>query len=243
MDKNPAPGNDTPLEPAPSEIVPARPIDPRQQAVMMLDALGYPTPDMDGLDAALIPEDMGEDDVDERLGASILGSNRIFDGGFLHIDEVELEMPNGDVVTHEVLRHPGAVAIIAVNEAGQVLLVRQWRTTLERVTLEIPAGKLEPGEDPQDCALRELQEETGYTAGSIRYLIPVACAAGYSDEIIHIYLASNLQPGLAHPDQDEFVEPLWMDLSELVDMVLDGRIEDSKTIIGALAWDAIASRL
>jgi len=241
MDKNPAPIESTEPVAQPGELAPVRPIDPRQQAAMMLDALGFPVPDVDELDAGLIPQE--SDEGTEHLEATILGSNRVWDGGFLHVDEVELKMPNGDVVTHEVLRHPGAVAIIAVNEAGQVLLVRQWRTTLERVTLEIPAGKLEPGEDPQECALRELQEETGYSAGSIRYLIPVACAAGYSDEIIHIYLASKLQPGVAHPDQDEFVEPLWMDLNELVDMVLDGHIEDSKTIIGALAWDAIASRL
>lgn len=91
--------------------------------------------------------------------------------------------------------------------------------------------------------MRELSEETGYTAGKMSYLIPIATAAGYSDEIIHLFMATDLAPGKAHPDEDEYIASQWMDLAELIDLVLDGRIEDSKTVIAALACDAIARRL
>lgn len=177
--------------------------------------------------------------LDER----ILDSQRAYEGSFLSIDRVRIELPNGHETVHEVVRHPGAVGIVALNDDGEILLVRQYRTALERVTLEIPAGKMNPGEDPLACAQRELSEETGYTAGAMRYLVPVAVAAGYSDELIHLYMATQLTGGQAHPDADEFVVSEWVPLQQLVDSVLDQRIEDSKTIIAALVCDAIAHRL
>ena len=180
---------------------------------------------------------------DELLEETILDSETAFEGNFLQVDRVAIELPNGHLTTHEVVRHPGAVAIIALDEYGRVLLVRQYRTSLERVTVEVPAGKLEKGEDPLVCAQRELAEETGYVADQFRYLAPLAVAAGYSDEIIHLYLATGLHAGAAHPDEDEFVAAEWVDLSVLVDSVLDGRIEDSKTVIAALICDAIRSRM
>lgn len=178
-----------------------------------------------------------------ELEEHILDSQRAYDGSFLQVDRVAIELPNGHETVHEVIRHPGAVAIVALNERGELLLVRQYRTALERVTLEVPAGKLEPGEEPDACAQRELAEETGYEAGQLRYLGAVAVAAGYSDELIHLYMATDLVGGAAHPDEDEFVVGEWVPLDVLVDSVLDGRIEDSKTIIAALLVDAIRHRM
>jgi ADP-ribose pyrophosphatase len=137
--------------------------------------------------------------VTDPLSERILGSTRVYDGGFLKVDEVRVELPNGKVTYRDVVRHPGAVAVIAVDAENRVLLVRQYRTALERVVLEIPAGKLEAGEDCEVCARRELAEETGYVARQMRYLAPVAVAVGYSDEIIHLFLATDLEPGQAGP--------------------------------------------
>ncbi len=182
-------------------------------------------------------------DGDELLEEQILDSQAVFKGGFLNVDAVHLRLPNGNAAVHEVIRHPGAVAVIALDDAGRVLLVRQYRTALERVTVEIPAGKLERGEDPLLAAQRELEEETGYSAQRFDYLMPVAVAAGYSDEVIHLYMATGLSAGVAHPDEDEFVVAEWVALDTLVDSVLDGRIEDSKTVIAALICDAMRNRL
>ena len=178
-----------------------------------------------------------------ELEEKILDSERAYDGSFLKVDRVDIELPNGVRKTHEVIRHNGAVGIVAIDDEGNILLVHQYRTALERVTLEIPAGKLELGEDPLACARRELSEETGYTADNIEYLAPVVTAAGYSDEVVHLFMATGLHAGAAHPDDDEFVVSEWVPLDVLIDSVLDKRIEDSKTMIAALICDAIRHRL
>lgn len=178
-----------------------------------------------------------------ELEGEILSSSLAFQGGFLKIDAVDIELPNGHRTTHEVIRHPGAVCIIALNDEGQILVVRQFRTALERMTVEVPAGKLDPGEDPLEAVQRELSEETGYEAGTVRYLASIAVASGYSDEIIHLYTATDLTAGAAHPDEDEFVAAEWVEMESLIDSVLDGRIEDSKTMIAALICDALRHRM
>lgn len=187
--------------------------------------------------------DLIEHAGDPALEETILDSKRVFEGGFLKIDAVDVKLPNGNVKTHEVVRHPGAVCIIALDDTERVLLVRQYRTALERVTIEIPAGKLDAGEDPLEAVRRELSEETGYTAQNIRHIASIALAAGYSDEVIHLYMATDLSAGQAHPDEDEFIAVEWVGLECLIDSVLDGRIEDSKTVIAALICDALRHRL
>lgn len=187
---------------------------------------------------------LGDDDPrDAGLHEKILSEETAYRGKILDVRSLDVELPNGRRSKRDVVRHPGASAVVALTETGKIVLVRQYRTALDRVTVEIPAGKLDPGEDPLDCARRELCEETGFTPGRIRYLTSIASSCGFSDEIIHIYLATQLEFEGASPDDDEFVNVDLVPLTELVDAVLDGKIEDAKTVVGALACDAIAHRL
>lgn len=182
--------------------------------------------------------------IDDRaLEETIVKSTQAWKGRIFSIDKVDVTLPDGTPSSRDVLRHPGSVGIVALTDDSQIVLVHQYRTALERVTLEIPAGKLDPGEDALECAARELKEETGITAGKLRYLTAIAVAIGYSDEILHLYMATDLSFGEAHPDDGEFLRIELMPLVDLVDLVLDGKIEDSKTMIGALICDAVAHRL
>lgn len=201
-------------------------------------------------DAAQVAEEaepqlvLGDDDPrDAELRETILGENSAWKGRLLDVRVLDVELPNGRHTTREVIRHPGAAAVVALTETGKIVLVRQYRTAIDRVTVEIPAGKLDPGEDPIDCARRELLEETGFKANRINYLTTMASTPGFSDEFIHIYMATGLSFAGANPDEDEFVNVDLVPLSELIDAVLDGKIEDAKTVIGALACDAISHRL
>lgn len=187
---------------------------------------------------------LGDDDVrDADLHEQILNSETAWSGKIFDVECLEVKLPNGRVSRRDVVRHHGAVAIVALTESGKIALVRQYRTALDRVTVEIPAGKLEPGEDPLDCAKRELKEETGFVAGRIAYLTTIASSCGFSDELIHLYLATQLSFEGATPDEDEFLNVDLVDVQELVDAVLDGKIEDAKTVVGALACDVMAHRL
>ena len=187
---------------------------------------------------------LGDDDVrDADLHEQILDSETAWSGKIFDVECLEVKLPNGRVSRRDVVRHHGAVAIVALTESGKIALVRQYRTALDRVTVEIPAGKLEPGEDPLDCAKRELKEEAGFVAGRIAYLTTIASSCGFSDELIHLYLATQLSFEGATPDEDEFLNVDLVDVQELVDAVLDGKIEDAKTVVGALACDVMAHRL
>lgn len=170
----------------------------------------------------------------EFLEEKIVASQRKYDGRIFNVDEVDVVLPNGKPAKRDVVRHNGAVAIVALDEKDRILLVHQFRVPLERITLEIPAGRLEQGEDPLQAARRELSEETGYEAQDVQYLQSVAVAAGYSDEIIHLVLATKLIPGDTHPDEDEFVVSEWLDISKFLKYAYEGKIEDSKTLIAAL---------
>ncbi len=136
----------------------------------------------------------------------------------------------------EVVRHPGAAAVVALTPAGKLLLVSQYREATGGVLLEIPAGKLEPGEAPETCAYRELEEETGYRAGSLEPLCSMFVSPGYCDERIHIFAAAKLEPVTARPDEDEDVSPVEIEVNEALRMIDDGRIEDAKTVAGVLEF-------
>lgn len=187
---------------------------------------------------------LGDDDPrDAGLAEHPLTEDVAWTGRIFNVNRLQVELPDGRRALRDVVRHPGAVAIVALTEEGRICLVRQYRTTLGRVTVEIPAGKLSAGEDPLECANRELLEETGMVAEKMAFLTTIASSDGFCDELIHIYMATGLTFAKSSPDDDEFINVDLVEVSELVDAVLDGRIEDAKTVVGALLCDAIGRRL
>lgn len=151
----------------------------------------------------------------------------------LNVDTVRL--PNGHTIDLEVIRHPGASAVVPMKEDGTVVLIRQFRHAANGFIYEIPAGKLHPKEDPLDCAARELEEEIGYRAGLFELLSSIFTAPGFADEVIHIYLATGLTIGTQNLDQDEVLEVVEMPLREAISKIEDGTIRDGKTIVGLQA--------
>jgi len=158
----------------------------------------------------------------------------VFDGNLLKVHRDIVRLPDGGRGQREYIRHPGAVAVVALFDDGTVLLERQFRYPHRREFLEIPAGKLEPGEPHLDTAKRELLEETGYVAAEWKSLGTIHTAIGYSDEAIELFLAKKLTHQAAQLDAGEFLETLLVPLDEAIAMVRDGRITDSKSGIGLL---------
>ena len=166
---------------------------------------------------------------------------RVFDGIIIHVDHAQYRLPNGEIKPREIAAHPGASAIVALDGEGFVTLVRQFRAPLDRVTLELPAGKLDsPDEDRLLAARRELSEETGLEAARWDHLIDLATTPGFCSEVISIYLARDLTRGESHPDDDEFLNVTRMPLDEAFEAVMRGEIQDSKTVCGlTLAREAL----
>lgn len=148
----------------------------------------------------------------------------------LNVDTVTL--PNGLTVDLEVVRHPGAAAVVPLKDNGTVILIRQFRHAVGGFIYEIPAGKLSPGEDPRVCAARELEEEVGYCPGKLDLLSSIFTAPGFTDEVIHIYKATGLTKGRQQLDRDEVLEVIEMPLSEAIGMIETGTIRDAKSIVG-----------
>ena len=151
----------------------------------------------------------------------------------LNIDTVTL--PNGATIDLETIRHPGAAAVVPIKDDGTVVLIRQFRHAAGGFIYEIPAGKLQPGEDPLHCASRELEEEVGYRASSFELLSSIFTAPGFADEVIHVYKATGLTKGRQQLDPDEVLDIIEMPLAEAVNKIQDGTIRDAKTIIGLQA--------
>jgi len=151
------------------------------------------------------------------------------------VSERIVKLPNGRQAMRELVNHHGAAAIVPVDAGGTVTLVRQYRAAHDKVMLEIPAGKLDSAtEDPLTCAHRELKEETGLTARSMKFLTRMAPTPGYDTEFVNIYLATELTGGRANPDEDEFLTVTRMPLQEAAQRVMRGEIGDAKTAIGLL---------
>lgn len=169
-------------------------------------------------------------------------SKHIYAGTVVTLDIDTVTLPNGVTIDLEIVRHPGAAAVVPVKENGIVVLIRQFRHAAGGFIYEIPAGKLHPGEDPMQCAARELEEEIGYIAGRLDPLTSIFTAPGFTDEVIHIYRASGLIAGRQQLDRDEVLEVREIPLKEALTMVEAGTIRDAKTIVGLqLVW-AITSK-
>lgn len=165
-----------------------------------------------------------------------VASTPIYDGKIIQVQVDEVELPNGKTAKREIVHHPGAVAVMAITQENRMVMVRQFRKPLERTIVEIPAGKLEPGEEPEVCAGRELREETGYTYTSLRHQASFYTSPGFADEIVHLYRAEGVTPGEAQPDDDEFVELLHVTVEEAQELIASGDIRDAKTILAVYAW-------
>jgi ADP-ribose pyrophosphatase len=166
-----------------------------------------------------------------------ISGEEAFRGSFLRVQRDLVRLPDGSQTEREYIRHPGAVAIVALTDEGAVILERQHRYALRRDFVEIPAGKLEPGEAHLATGKRELLEETGYAAARWTYLGLIHNAIGYSDEGIELWLASGLEQRDAKLDDGEFLEVFTLPFEEALAMAADGRISDVKTIVG-LFWAA-----
>lgn len=169
-----------------------------------------------------------------HLEEKTLDTTQIFDGKVvkLFVDKAQLE--NGEVVTREVIKHPGGVCVVPLDENGNVLFVKQYRYPHHQVMLEIPAGKLEWGESHHDCGLRELREETGCTCDSCTYLGSLVPTPAYCGEIIHMYLAEGLHYGAQDLDEDEFLDIEKIPLAKAAEMVMNNEIPDAKTQLAIL---------
>ena len=164
-----------------------------------------------------------------------ISSKMLVEGSFLNFKRDVVELPDGKQTYREYVAHPGAVMIIPILPNGDIVLERQYRYPVNELIIEFPAGKIDPNEDGFACAQRELYEETGYKAENWAYMGKISLCVGYSDEIIHVWLAKDLQAGQAQPDDGEFVEVFTATVPELKQWVLEGKVTDSKTMAG-LHW-------
>lgn len=162
----------------------------------------------------------------------------VYKGHIVDVYKDILELPNGKEVEWDFVKHKGASAVIAVDDDGKIIMVHQYRNSVDRMSLEIPAGGINEGEDPKTAAIRELEEETGYRAGKVEHLVDAVTAIGFSNEIIYIYLATELTKTQQNLDEDEFVEIKKYSVEEIVQMILDGALKDAKTITGVLTYRA-----
>ncbi|MFD0694917.1 NUDIX domain-containing protein [Paenibacillus sp. GCM10027628] len=164
-----------------------------------------------------------------------LRTEPIFKGKIISLQVDHVQLPNGETATREIVKHPGAVAVIPLL-GDKLIVVEQYRKPLEKSQVEIPAGKLDAGEDPLHAALRELEEETGYRSEHVKHVSSFYTSPGFADEIIHLYMAEQLIKGEARPDEDEFLECEAITLEEAQQYIRDGRISDAKTIMAVYAW-------
>jgi ADP-ribose pyrophosphatase len=174
---------------------------------------------------------------DDHLREDRISGEDIYGGIFLHMKRDRVRLPDGQQAAREYLTHPGAVAIVAILDDGRVLLERQYRYPIAKACIEIPAGKLDIGEDHLLCAQRELEEETGYTAKRWSYIRRIHPVISYSTELIDIYLAEDLIPGPSKLDDEEFLDVFAAPLEQLLAWVEEGEITDVKTTISAYWLD------
>jgi ADP-ribose pyrophosphatase len=159
-------------------------------------------------------------------------NKNIYKGRIVNLNLETVTLPNGATVELEVIHHPGAAAVVPMKDERTVILIRQYRHAVGGYIYEIPAGKLHPGEDPRDCANREMEEEIGYKAGVLEHVTSAYTTPGFTDEVIHIYKAMQLQKGKQDLGHDEVLEIAEFPLEKTMTMIREGVIKDAKTIVG-----------
>jgi len=177
---------------------------------------------------------MAADDSDAHLREDTVASEEVFRGRLLEVRRDRVRLPDGRQATREYIVHPGAVMVVPLLDDGRLVMERQWRYPLARVMLEFPAGKLERGEPPYDCAVRELAEETGYTAREWARAGVLHNAIAYSDEAIEVWFARGLTAGDRHLDDGEFLDLALVGVDELERLCASGAVTDAKTLVGLL---------
>ncbi|MEX2462091.1 MAG: NUDIX hydrolase [Paenibacillaceae bacterium] len=174
-------------------------------------------------------------DHNHKFLEKTIKTEMIFQGKIISLQVDHVELPNGQITTREIIRHPGAVCVLALLD-DKMLVVEQYRKPLGKTQVEIPAGKLEPGEDPLEAAGRELEEETGYHCDELRLICSYYTSPGFADELIHFYVAENLVKGQINLDEDEFLECEAITLEQAQQYIVEKRISDAKTIAAVYAW-------
>ncbi|MBP7148316.1 MAG: NUDIX hydrolase [Acidobacteria bacterium] len=164
----------------------------------------------------------------------VVRTERVFEGKLLKVDREEVVLPGGKRATLETIRHPGAAAALPFFDDGTVMLIRQYRHAAGGFILEVPAGKLAPGEPPADCIARELEEEIGYRPGRLVELGSILTTPGFTDEVIWLFEAHALEPGQLDLGEDEVIEPVRVPFDTAVGWVLDGTIRDVKSVSSIL---------
>ncbi|WP_226535037.1 NUDIX hydrolase [Fictibacillus halophilus] len=171
----------------------------------------------------------------ENLTEKTISKEQIYSGKIIDLYVEEVELPNKKIGKREIVKHPGAVAILAVTDEGKILMVEQFRKALEKTIIEIPAGKLEKGEDPLECAKRELLEETGYSCERMESMGSFYTSPGFADELIYLFFTDSLiKKGAQMTDEDEFLNVMEVSVDEARQMVRDERIHDAKTAYGVM---------
>lgn len=172
----------------------------------------------------------------------VIDRKEIYKGKIFDVVEDTIEFEDGSIAKWDLVVHPGACAIVPITNDNEIVLVRQFRNAEDGEVLEIPAGKLEKGEDPYACAIRELEEETGYKSEVLEKICTTYSAIGFSNEKLHIYKATNLVKGKQNLDEDEYIKIEKYPIDRAAEMVFEGIIKDSKSIIGILAVKSMLSK-
>lgn len=175
---------------------------------------------------------------DPRLVERALSERVVWEGSFFDVSHVDVVLPDGERRPREIVRHTGGAGVVAIDEEERICLVRQWRVPQGRVTVEIPAGKLDEGETPRACAARELAEEAGLVAEDLVFLAATSGIPGFSDELTRVFWARGLSRVPSSPDADEFVDVVWLPAADVLEAVRQGAVTDVKTVVAVLAWEA-----